>query len=326
MEVLFIGGTGNISTECVDLLLKEGHAVSVLTRGRNPVPAGVNELNADRNDAAALSAVLKNSAFDVVINFLGFTPQQIDLDWEVLKGRTAHYVFISSCTVYAKPHQALPLREESPTGNRFSEYARNKAACEERLHELHDAQSFPVTIVRPSHTYSKRWLPNVVSSAGFTFGRRLLDGKAVFVPGDGQSLWTLTAAEDFAVGLAGLLGCERAFGEVFHITSDEALTWNQIYRETAWALNEDSPRIVPVPVDTICAACPALTAGIKGDKAGHAVFDNAKIKQVVRNFECKTSFRAGVKRAVEWFASNPEMMSADAAVDAKFDAVLKAVE
>ncbi len=322
MHILLIGGTGNISAACAERFIQAGHQLSIVTRGRSILPAGAAAVVCDRNDPRAMANASAGQNYDVIINFLGFNTAQLETDRTVFAGRTAQYIFISSCTVYKKPHEQLPLTEDSPLGNSFSEYAQKKAACEQLLQEWHSAGILPVTIVRPSHTYSERWLPNPVSSAGFTAARRLLDGKPVFVPGDGQSLWTLTADTDFATGLAGLAGLPAAIGTIYHITSDEVLTWNQIYKETARALHVESPQIIPVPVETICQACPALTAGIKGDKASHAVFDNARIKSHVDNFQCRVPFRDGVARSTAWYLSHPDMMTSDPKVDEIFEQVL----
>ena len=322
MHILLIGGTGNISAACTAKLLQAGHQLSIVTRGSSVLPAGTTAVVCDRNDATAMTEATKGRNYDAVVNFLGFDTDQIEADRQVFAGKTSQYIFISSCTVYKKPHEQLPLTEESPLGNSYSEYAQKKEACEKLLTQWHSEGILPVTIVRPSHTYSERWLPNPVSSAGFTVAQRLLDGKPVFVPGDGQSLWTLTADDDFAKGLTGLIGLPKALGTIYHITSDEVLTWNQICRETARALNVDAPQIIPVPVETICKACPALTAGIKGDKAYHAVFDNARIKNHVDEFQCCISFREGVERSIAWYSAHPDKMVSDPGADRMFDTVL----
>jgi nucleoside-diphosphate-sugar epimerase len=226
--------------------------------------------------------------------------------------------------VYAKPHARLPLTEASPVGNAFSAYARDKLACEQWLQERHDPAAFPVTIVRPSHTYSRRWLPNPVASGSYTLGARFEQGKPVFVHGDGQGLWTLTATADFAVALAGLAGQAGAIGETYQVTSDEVLTWNQILRETAWALGVDDPEIITVPTDFICDVVPGMTDKLKGDKAEPGVFDNAKIKRAVREFSGTTSFREGIAKSVKWFRADPVRMTVDPETDRVFDRVVEA--
>ncbi len=318
MRILFIGGTGNISTDCAALLHERGNEISVVTRGKSTVPSGYRAIVADRQD---LRAALAGERFDVVINFLGFDVPEVAADAEVFGGNVGQYVFISSATVYAKPHRQIPITESAPVGNAFSEYAQKKLACEDWLR---GQTKLPVTVVRPSHTYSPRWLPNCVSSAGWTFGARLVAGKPVFVPDDGENRWALTATSDFAIGLAGLAGKEQAIGETFHITSDEALTWNAIYAETAAALGVSLPVIEKIPTEWICERFPQLAAGLKGDKSNPGVFDNAKIKRFVPEFVCRKPFAVGVRESVAWFGAHPAEQTVNAKSDALFDDVIKA--
>ncbi|HWI58102.1 MAG TPA: NAD-dependent epimerase/dehydratase family protein, partial [Bacillota bacterium] len=226
----------------------------------------------------------------------------------------------SSASVYTKPAQ-LPLTEASPVGNAWWDYAQKKLACEEWLQQRRRENGFPITIVRPSHTYSKRWVPNPVSSSSYTFAARLEAGRPVFVPDDGENPWTLTAASDFAAGLAGLVGNERALGEVFHITSDEVLTWNQIVAEIAAAVGAESPQVLKIPTDFICQVAPQLTGTLKGDKAYPGVFDNSKIKRLVPEFRCRKSFREGVRESVAWLRAHPEQQNLSAQVEKMIEAV-----
>ncbi|MBT7069119.1 MAG: NAD-dependent epimerase/dehydratase family protein [Verrucomicrobia bacterium] len=324
MKILFIGGTGNISTDCAAVLAGQGHTVGVLSRGNHPLPAGYADLRGDRHNSVALASAAGGFKPDVVINFLGFVPDDVARDVEAFGSGISQYIFISSATVYAKPHTILPISEAAPVGNPFSAYAQNKQACEEWLMTCRAETGLPVTIVRPSHTYSPRWIPNPVSSAGFTFGARLRAGKPVFVHGDGESLWTLTATADFAVGLAGLVGADNAIGETYHITSDEALSWNRIYAETAAALGVDAPTIIKVPLDRIAAMDPDFAVQLKGDKAEPGVFDNTKIKQAVPGFECHTPFREGICEAVAWFDADPARQTISPGADACFDRLTQA--
>src|ERR1035437_3162236 len=209
MRILFLGGTGNISTECAALLHERGHEILVVTRGRNAFPSGYRAVVANSKDAVAMRAALKGVQPEVVINFLGYELSDVQVDYELFNGLVRQYVFISSTAVYAKPPQKLPLTEDAPVGNAWWEYAQKKIACEQWLWQRHQEGSFPVTIVRPSHTYSKRWVPNPVSSASYTFSARLEQGKPVWIHDDGENPWTLTAASDLAVGLAGLGGRAR---------------------------------------------------------------------------------------------------------------------
>lgn len=316
MKILFIGGTGNISTDCAALLHQRGHEISVVTRGKSPVPATYRAVVADRKDMRAALAGLR---FDVVIDFLGFDVPEVAADAELFGSNIRQYLFISSATVYAKPHRQIPITESAPLGNAFSPYAQKKLACEEWLRSQ---TGLPVTIVRPSHTYSLQWMPNCVSSAGWTFAARLLAGKPVFVPDAGENPWTLTATSDFAVGLAGLVGNPQAIGETFHITSDEALTWNQIYAATADALGVPLPAVERIPTEWLCERFPQLMAGLKGDKSNPGVFDNAKIKRFVPEFVCRKPFAAGIRQSVAWFRDHPTEQVVNAKTDALFNDIL----
>jgi nucleoside-diphosphate-sugar epimerase len=216
----------------------------------------------------------------------------------------------------------LPLTEDSPLGNAFWDYAQKKLECEQWLRQQWQDHRFPITIVRPSHTYSKRWVPNPVSSASYSFAARLEHGKPVFVPDNGENPWTLTAAGDFAAGLCGLIGRPDALGEAFHITSDEVLTWNQIYAEIAAALGVAAPEIVQVPVNFICEVAPRLAGTLKGDKAHPGVFDNSKIKRFVPEFRCQKPFRVGVRESVVWLRAHPEQQDLNPQVDGIIEEVL----
>jgi nucleoside-diphosphate-sugar epimerase len=322
VKILFIGGTGNLSAECAALLDRQGHEVQVLSRGRDLVPAQYRALVADRKDLGAMRAALDGLKPDVVLNFLGYELADVQLDYELLKGKTGQYVFISSASVYTKPLRQLPITESAPVGNPIWDYAQKKCDCEQWLRERWQTEAFPVTIVRPTHTYSQRWIPNGVSSASYTFAARLEQGKPVFVHDNGESPWTLTAASDFAAGLAGLLGRPDVLGETFHITSDEALSWNAIYAEIAAALGVAAPQVVKVPTDFICQVAPRLTGTLKGDKAHPEVFDNSKIKRFVPGFACRKPLRIGVRESVKWLREHPERQNRDPQLDALIEQVI----
>ena len=324
MKILFLGGTGNISTDCAALLHERGHEIQVLTRGRSPVPPQYQAVRADRKDPAALRAALRAAAPEVVINFLGYELGDVQTDHELLAGAVHQYIFISSTAVYARPPIRLPLTEDAALGNVFWEYARLKQACEAWLGQRWAQERFPVTIVRPAHTYSRQWIPNPLSSASYTFAARLEQGRAVFVPDDGENPWTLTATTDFAVGLAGLVGNPAALGEVFQITSDEVLSWNRIYAEIAAALGVSAPSVVPVPTDCICQVAPQLTGTLQGDKTQPGVFDNSKIKRFVPGFHCRKPFRVGVQESVAWLRENPARRTVNPQLDALCDEVVAA--
>lgn len=324
MRLLLLGGTGNLSADCAAILHARGHEIHVVSRGTSQVPEEYQVHCADRKDATALQNSLGGLKPDVVINFIGFDVSDVQIDHEVFKGATGQYVFISSATVYAKPPAQLPITETAPLGNAFWDYARKKQACEEWLLARRAEDGFPVTIVRPSHTYSRRWIPNAVSSGNYNFAARLEQGKPVFVPDDGENPWTLTAASDFAQALAGLVENSRSIGESFHITSDETLTWNRIYSEIAAALGVSSPKILKIPTDVICRVAPSLTGTLKGDKAHPGVFDNSKLKHFVPGFQCRKPFRVGIRESVDWLRAHPEQRRFDAKVEAQFEAVLSA--
>ena len=326
MRILFLGGTGNISTECAALLHERGHEILVLTRGRASVPSGYRAIVADRKDPAAMRAALKDVRPEIVINFLGYDLPDVQVDYELFNGVVRQYVLISSTSVYEKPPRKLPLTEDAPVGNAWWDYAQKKIACEQWLRQRQEETGFPVTIVRPSHTYSKRWVPNPISSGSYTFTARLEQGKAVYIHDDGESPWTLTAASDFAVGLAGLVGKTEAIGETFHITSDEVLTWNQIYADIAAAVRVRSPRVVKVPTDFICQVAPQMTGTLKGDKAHPGVFDNSKIKRFVPEFRCRMPFRLGVRQSVNWLREHPDQQNLKPELDALIEGVIQAWE
>ena len=324
MKILFIGGTGNISADCAELLHRQGNDITVLSRGNSPVPAAYESIIADRGDAAAMRAALGSRQFDSVINFLGYRTADLEIDCDVLSGRMGQYIFISTAMVYAKPHTQLPITELAPMGNRYSDYAQQKQECEEWLMARREEDGLPFTIARPSHTYSKRWIPNTITSRGYTAAARMEQGQPMFVPDDGETLWTLTTTTDFAAGLAGLVGNEKAVGESFHITSDEALSWNRIYGELADALGVELPTMHNIPVDFICDHFPDQIGGLRGDKANPGVFDNSKLKRFVPGFECVKPFREGVREAVAYLRAHPEEQHINAKVNETFNDIIAA--
>src|ERR1041385_4171003 len=324
MKVLLLGGTGNISTECAALLQEKRHEISILTRGHSEAPLKYKKIIADHSDADAMRAAVQKVHPDVVINFIGYDLKDVELDFELFNGVVRQYIFISTATVYNKSSVKPPYKESTPLGNPWWEYAEKKLACERWLLEQHESSRFPLTIVRPSHTYSKRWIPNPVSSGTYNFAARLEQGKPVFVPDNGENPWTLTAASDFAKGLAGLVGNVGAVGEAFHITTDEVLTWNSVYAEIAAALGVKSAKILKIPTDFICQTAPNLTGNLKGDKAQPGVFDNAKIKKFVPDFKCATPFRKGIAESVKWLRENPQQQKLDPKVEQTFETVISA--
>jgi nucleoside-diphosphate-sugar epimerase len=321
---LYIGGTGNISTACVELSLAQGHAVTILNRGLRDVAFGgkVEEIRGDRNDPTLLRQAAEQGRFGAVVNFLGFNLAQVEIDIAAFQGRVGQYVFISSASAYQKPPDHYLISEATPLQNPFWEYARHKIACEERLLSAHRAQQFPITIVRPSFTYGPTWIPAAVGGHGYTLVDRIRKGRAIISHGDGSSLWVMTHSTDFARGLVGLLGRSQAIGEAFHITSDEVLSWDQIYRTLGRAAGRE-PEIVHVPSDFIAAVEPAFAGTLLGDKTHSAVFDNAKIKRFVPGYRAVVGLAEGFARSLAWFDAEPVRQAVDLDVDRKLDRIIE---
>jgi nucleoside-diphosphate-sugar epimerase len=323
LSVLFLGGTGIISSEGVRRALAVGHEVTVLNRGRTssrPLPEGVRTLTADVRDPASVREALGDERFDAVIEFAAFTPEHVQQDIDLFAGRTGQYVFISSASAYQKPPARVPVTESTPLRNPYWTYSQDKIACEDLLVGEYRRSGFPVTIVRPSHTYDRTALP---VDGGWTVIDRMRRGLEVVVPGDGTSLWTITHSRDVAVGLVGLLGAPAAIGEAFHITGDETPTWDRIHHDLAAAAGTEA-RIVHVTSDAIAAADPELGAGIVGDKAHSMVFDNAKIRSLVPQFSPVTRFSDGAREIVEWYDADPARRTVDERMDRLFDALIEA--
>lgn len=323
MRVLFIGGTGNISSACTDRALEKGMEVFHLNRGNKPGRWGnsVASLKADIRDAEGTRKALAGLRFDAVVQFLAFRPEQLLSDLEVFEGITDQYVFISTCSAYKKPLHNPVVTESTPLENPYWEYSRLKIACEKALAEEGSRRDFPYTIVRPSHTYDDGWIPSCFGSADYDLAWRIREGKRIIVPGDGQSLWTLTHASDFALGLVGLFGQLGALGEAFHITSDEVLTWESIHLQIGAALGAD-PKIVHIPSDYIARIAPERGAGLLGDKAASVMFDNAKIRRFVPEFTQKVRFSEGIRRSVAWFDAHPSAKVPNQALNQEIETIL----
>ena len=322
MKALFIGGTGNISSACVELALSRGIEVTLLNRGTSgrPVPNGAQVLTADIRDPQSVRAALGSRSFDVVAEFVAFTPEHIETDLELFRGRTGQYIFISSASAYQTPPAILPVTESTVLDNPYWEYSRNKAACEERLVRAYREEKFPITIVRPSHTYSAPYVP---IDGGWTAIDRMLRGEPVIVHGDGTSLWTLTHASDFAKGFVGLMGNAHAIGESFHITSDEWLTWNQIHEILAAAAGVKAT-LVHVPSDLIAAYDPIWGESLLGDKTHSFILDNSKVKRLVPDFICTMPFSRGAEEIIAWHMADPARRKVDEAFNALCDRILQA--
>lgn len=320
MKILFVGGTGVISSACSALALERGLDLYLLNRGQSPRPAppGAKILAADIRRPETVAAAVEGLHFDCVVDWVAFTPDHVQTDIELFHRRTDQYIFISSASAYHKPPRFLPVTESTPLHNSWWEYSRNKAACEALLMEAYKTDGFPVTIVRPSHTYDQTLLP---FHGGYTTLGRMLSGKPVVVHGDGTSLWTLTHHRDFAVGLVGLLANPHAIGEAFHITSDEWLSWNQIYEIVARAAGVE-PRLVHVPSELIAAYDPVWGASLLGDKAHSMIFDNSKIRRLVPDFNPVIPFWQGAREIVAWYNADPSRRVINPALDALQDKLI----
>jgi nucleoside-diphosphate-sugar epimerase len=324
MKVLFIGSTGFISTAVSKRLLTMGVNLTLLNRGVHASEfSGAHHLQADVHDMAAAKAVLGNEQFDVVVDWIAYTAEDIERDLALFSGRTKQFVFISSASAYQKPPAWYRITESAPLANPYWSYSRNKIACETRLLQAFRDDGFPVTIVRPSLTYDAN-LPIAIGGWGcYTLPDRLKSGKPIIVHGDDSSLWVVTHAEDFARGFVGLLGNELTLGHAFHITSDEVLTWNQIYTTIADALGVEA-NIVHIPSDFIARVSPDLGAGLLGDKAWSVAFDNSKVKEFVPGFLATIPFREGIRRTLAWFDADPSRRRVDESVNAEMDRILVA--
>jgi nucleoside-diphosphate-sugar epimerase len=329
MKVLFIGGTGIISTACTALALERGFDLTLLTRGKREAiaPPGTRVLTGDVN-SPELAAKLSHEKFDVVVDWIAFTPEDIERDLKLFRGRTRQFIFISSASVYQKPATHYLITESTPLANPHWDYSRNKIACEQRLMQAYRDEFFPVTIVRPSLTYGETLVPLVMNSwaeMSYTAVDRMLRNKEVIVPGDGTSLWVITHNTDFAKGLVGLLGNAQAIGHAFHITSDEVLTWDQIYTIVGAAAGVE-PKIVHIPSDFIVACLPDKEGSLLGDKSLSVVFDNTKIKRFVPGYCATTSFAQGIRRSLAWFNADPSRKRIDHDANAVLDKLIAAYQ
>ena len=345
MKILMIGGTGTISSAITRQLAESGHELWLLNRGtrKEEVPGSVKQVIADIDDTDSVLAGLAGETFDTVCEFIGFVPEQVERDIRLFRGRTRQYVYISSASAYAKPVRSPYIAEGTALANPHWQYSRNKIACEELLMREYRDNGFPVTIVRPSHTYCERSVPLSIHGpkGSWPVLKRMLEGKPVLVHGDGSSLWTLTWNEDFARGFIGLLGNPKAIGEAFQIMSDEQLTWDQIYTLTAQALVAAAPsaahpcsavfppQLYHVASDFLAAVCPAdydLEGNLIGDKAATVIFDCTKLKRAVPGFQATTRFDEGVRRCVNYILAHPELQVDDPEFDQWCDKVIEAQE
>ena len=310
MKILFIGGTGNISGACVRLAISQGHDVSILNRGQRPladygIPAAARPITGDIQNEASVREALGGQTFDAVANFIAFNSADVERDIRLFSGRCAQYFFISSASAYEKPLRHPFVTESHPLKNPFWDYSRDKIAGEDTCTRAYREQDFPAIIVRPSLTYDTVWPIAIGGWNDFTLVDRIRRGGEIVVHGDGTSLWTVTHSEDFAKGFNGLFGNTNAVGHAFHITSDEVLTWNQIYTTVAEAAGAE-PTLVHIPSDFLAGLNGWERGNLLGDKAHSAIFDNSKIKRFVPGFEATIPFHVGARRTLAWFEADPE--------------------
>ena len=323
MKVLFVGGTGIISSAVSQLAVKRGIELYHFNRGKSHRKIeGVKHITGDIRNVKQTKEQLKNFHFDVVVNWITFTPEQAKSDIEIFSGITDQFIFISSASVYEKPISKLPITEETPLNNPYWQYSRDKATCEEIFLNAWKEKKFPVTMVRPSHTYDNTLIPN---DWGYTVLDRMIKGKKIIIQGDGTSLWVLTHNTDFAVGFVGLFGKKEALGEAYQITSDELLNWNQIYQMMSNELKVPL-NAVHIPSDFIAQFDPEHGAGLLGDKAYSVIFDNSKIKKLVPEFNCKIPFSEGVKDIISWYKEKKEWQVVNKEINARIDEIILAYE
>lgn len=329
MKILFVGGTGTISMAITRLLAKQGHELYLINRESRSaeLPENVHVINGDINDEEDIRKKLEGMSFDAVGEFIGFVPEHIERDYRLFKDITKQYIYISSASAYQKPLADCLITESTPLANPYWQYSRNKIACEELLMRKYREDGFPVTIVRPSHTYDERSVPLGVHGRNGSWQvlKRMLEGKPVIIHGDGTTLWTITHNSDFAKAYAGLVGNIHAIGQAFHITSDESVTWNQIYGIIASALGVEL-KACYVPSDLLARVSDYdLEGSLIGDKANTVIFDNSKIKRAVPGFTATVRADTGIRQTVENILAHPELQSDDAEFDEWCDRVISAL-
>lgn len=331
MKILFIGGTGLISSACSDLAVERGHELFLLNRSSSdkyPANKNATVLQADIHiDSAHLPALLADQRFDAVVDFIAYTPEDIDRDISLFRDKTDQFVFISSASAYQKPVKKYLLTEEALLENPYWDYSSNKIACEEKLMNEYRSYGFPVTIIRPSLTYGPTQIPFCAGSwlHPWTVIDRMQRGQKVIIPGDGTSLWVLTWNADFAKGLIGLLGNKKALGEAFHITSDQVLSWDQIYFEAYQALGQ-TPNVVHISSDLIAAYDEHALGSLIGDKSHSIVFDNSKIRRLVPDYNCEVDWAEGLRRALAWFEAHPKFQTIDVESNRVWDKIIAGYE
>lgn len=332
MKALFIGGTGTISMAITRKISEDPNwDLYLINRGSrtDELPENVKVIKADINDEADVAEKIKDMQFDTVCDFIGFVPEQTERDYRLFRGKTKQYIYISSASAYNKPCRGYIINEGTSLANQYWEYSRNKIKCERFLMDKYQQEGFPVTIVRPSHTYDERSIPLGVHgpNGSWQVVKRITEGKPVLIHGDGTSLWTMTFSTDFAKGFTGLMGNVHAIGEAFNITSDETLTWNQIYQGIADALGKELKPYY-VTSEFLAATAPQFDyeGSLIGDKSNSVVFDNSKLKRAVPEFCCTVRFDQGVRKCIDNLLAHPELQKEDPEFDEYCDKVIAALE
>ena len=326
MKVLFIGGTGNISKSASKLCVEEGIDLHLLNRGKTGVKIpGTKSIHVDISNMKKVTSLLKDHNWDVVVNWINFVDTDIKRDIELFRNKTKQYIFISSASVYQKPPLHPVVTESTPLYNPYWQYSRDKIACEQLLNRAYQEYDFPITIVRPSHTYDIIIPVAVGGWNRYAVIDRMKKGEKIIVHGDGTSLWVLTHSRDFAKAFVGLLGNQKAIGNAFHITSDEVLTWNQIYATIAGAVGVE-PNIVHIPSEFLERIEESLVGNLLGDKAHSVIFDNSKIKTLVPGFTATIPFNQGIKKTLAWFDEDPKRKVVSDETHKRFEKIIKAYE
>lgn len=325
MKILFIGGTGNISTAVSELAVQKGYDLFLLNRGtqNSLAPKEATLIQCDIRDKVQAASVLKDYKFDVVVDWIAYEKEHIINDIELFKGKTNQFVFISSTACYERPPVNYLVNESCFLKNPYWDYARKKIECEEALMKEYRESGFPITIVRPSYTYGDTLIPYLFNSrkSRWTLIDRMLKGKKVIVPGDGTSLFTVTHNTDFAKGIIGLFGNVKAIGNAFHITSDEVLSWNQIANIIGNAVGVE-PNLIHIPSDFLSVMSPENKGGLLGDKSVSIVLDNTKIKQAVPGFQAVTPFAVGIRKTIAWYQGDSSRMTVDEEFDRLCDDII----
>ena len=327
MKILFIGGTGTISMAITRLLAKQGHDLYLLNRGtrNDEIPSGVKTIIADISNEEETAKKLEGMTFDCVGEFIGFVPEQLQRDFRLFKDKTRQFIYISSASAYQKPPKGYVITEETPLENPYWEYSRNKIACEKLLMDLYRNEGFPVTIVRPSHTYDERSVPLGVHGS-WQVVKRIKEGKPVIIHGDGTSLWTITHNSDFAKAYVGLIGNPKAIGEAFQITTDESVSWNEIYGAIAEALGVELKPYYVSSQTLVDMSSYDFLGSLIGDKSNSVVFDNSKVKALVPDFRAEVSAKEGIRMTVQNVLSHPEYQNEDKEFDEWCDRVICTLE